>query len=131
MHRFLLILYNQTVPQPESTIKSSPDTGEEVERAMKKLEKTHKVHRIYGVTINIINLRGGGEGGHSVLTYLTNIFNITLKAKKTPGSLQEAKMILFKKGDPIDIKNYRPISLLSHSHKIFTRLSQTRTETTG
>ena len=40
-------------------------------------------------------------------------------------------MILFKKGDPKGIKNYRPISLLSHSYyKIFTRLLQTRIERT-
>ena len=37
-------------------------------------------------------------------------------------------VILFKKGDPKNIKNYRPISLLSHSYKIFTRLLQTRIE---
>ena len=47
------------------------------------------------------------------------------------GSWHEAKIvILFKKGDPKDIKNYRPISLLSHSYKIFTRLLQTRIERT-
>ena len=39
-------------------------------------------------------------------------------------------VILFKKGDPKDIKNYRPIGLLSHSYKISTRLLQTRIERT-
>ena len=39
-------------------------------------------------------------------------------------------MILFKKGDLKDTKNYRPINLLSHSYKIFTRLLQTRIERT-
>ena len=37
---------------------------------------------------------------------------------------------LFQKGDPKDIKNYRPVSLLSHSYKIYTRLLQTRIERT-
>ena len=65
------------------------------------------------------------------LTYLTNIFNNILKTKQIPDSWHEAKIvILFKKGDPKDIKNYRPISLLSHSYKIFTRLLQTRIERT-
>ena len=66
-----------------------------------------------------------------VLTYLTNIFNNILKTKQIPDSWHEAKIvILFKKGDPKDINNYRPIRLLSHSYKIFTRLLQTRIERT-
>ena len=48
-----------------------------------------------------------------------------------PCSWHEAQIvILFKKEDPKDIKSYRPINLLSHSYKIFTRLLQTRTERT-
>ena len=77
-----------------------------------------------GITSDIIKL-----GGITVLTYLTNIFNNILKTKQIPDSWHEAKIvILFKKGDPKDVKNYRHISLLSHSNNIFTRLLQTRTE---
>ena len=39
-------------------------------------------------------------------------------------------VFLFKKRDPKDIKSYRPISLLSHTYKIFTRLLLTRIERT-
>ena len=35
-----------------------------------------------------------------------------------------------RKGEPKDTKNYRPISLLSHSYKISTRLLQNRIERT-
>ena len=60
--------------------------------------------------------RGGGGGGQIVLIYLTNIFNNILKTKQIPGSWHEAKIvILFKKGNPKDTKNYRSISLLSRS----------------
>ena len=129
---FYKSLYTQTVPTPESTMKSSPDTEEipqfteeEVERAIKRM-KRHKAQGVDGITSDIIKL-----GGPIVLTYLTNIFNNILKTKQIPDSWHEAKIvILFKKGDPKDIKNYRPISLLSHSYKIFTRLLQTRTERT-
>ena len=129
---FYKSLYTQTVPTPESTMKSSPDTEEipefteeEVERAIKRM-KRHKAQGVDGITSDIIKL-----GGSMVLTYLTNIFNNILKTKQIPDSWHEAKIvILFKKGDPKDIKNYRPISLLSHSYKIFTRLLQTRTERT-
>ena len=79
-----------------------------------------------GITSDIIKL-----GGSVVLTYLTNIFNNILKTKQIPDSWHEAKIvILFIKGDPKDIKNYRPISLLPHSYTIFTRLLQTRIERT-
>ena len=129
---FYKSLYTQTVPTPESTMKSSPDTEEipefteeEVERAIKRM-KRHKAQGVDGITSDIIKL-----GGPIVLTYLTNIFNNIIKTKQIPDSWHEAKtVILFKKGDPEDIKNYRPISLLSHSYKIFTRLLQTRIERT-
>ena len=79
-----------------------------------------------GITSDIIKL-----GGPIVLTYLTNIFNNVLKTKQIIDSWHKAKIvILFKKGDPKDIKNYRPISLLSHTYKIFTKLLQTRIERT-
>ena len=88
--------------------------------------KRHKAQGMDGITSDIIKL-----GGPIVLTYLTNIFNNILRTKQTPDSWHEAKIvILFKKGDPKDIKNYRPISLLSHSYKMFTRPLQSRTERT-
>ena len=128
---FYKSLYTQTVPTPESTMKSSPDTEEihefteeEVERAIKRM-KRHKAQGVDGITSDIVKL-----GGPVVLTYLTNINNI-LKTKQIPDSWHEVKIvILFKKRDPKDIKNYRPISLLSHSYKIFTRLLQNRIERT-
>ena len=73
---FYKSLYTQTVPTPESTMKSSPDTEEipefteeEVKRAIKGM-KRHKAQGVDGITSDIIKL-----GGPMVLTYLTNIFN--------------------------------------------------------
>ena len=132
----LIIWFNHfiphTVPTPKSTMESSPDkkeipkfTEEVVERAIKRMER-HKAHGMDGITSDIIKL-----GRQIVLTYLRNIFNDILKTKQIPDSWHEAKIVfLFKKGDPQDIKNYWPISLLSHSYKIFTRLLQTRIERT-
>ena len=40
-------------------------------------------------------------------------------------------IILHNKGERRDIKNYRPVSLLSHTHKIFTRAIQNRMEKAG
>ena len=79
---FYKSLYTQTVPTPESTMKSSPDTEEipgfteeEVERAIKRM-KRHKAQGVGGITSDIIKL-----GGPVVLTYLTNIFN-NIKTKQ-------------------------------------------------
>ena len=70
-----------------------------------------------GITSDIIK-----QGGPIVLTYLTNIFNNMLKTKQIPDSWHEAKIvILFKKGDPKDIKNYRaykpPVTQLQNMYK--------------
>ena len=59
---FYKSLYTQTVPTPESTMKSSPDTEEipeftekEVERAIKRM-KRHKAQGVDGITSDIIKL---------------------------------------------------------------------------
>ena len=61
---FCKSLYNQTVPTPESIMKSSPDreemsefTDKEVEMAIKRM-KRHKAHGTVGITSVIINLGG-------------------------------------------------------------------------
>ena len=96
---FCKSLYYQTVPTPESAIKSSPDTEkipkfteEEVERAIKMM-KRHKAYGMDGTASDILKRRG-----QSVLTYLTNIFNNISKTKQIPFSWHEAKLvILFKR----------------------------------
>lgn len=62
-------------------------------------------------------------GGESVIHVLTKLFNRTMKLEEIPTQWNESKVIiLFKKGDVKDIKNYRPISLLPHVYKLFTRV---------
>ena len=133
---FCKSLFTQTVPTLENTLKSSPDTeevpkftDEEVERAIKRMQR-QTAHRD-GWNYKWYYKTGVGVGGQIVLTYLTNIFSNILQTKQIPDTWHEAEIvILFRKGDPKDIKNCRPINLLSHSCKIFTRLLQTRIEKT-
>ena len=106
-------------------MKSSPDsevitkfTEEEVEREIKWM-KRHKAQEMDGITSDIIKL--GGPNKHLQQH----------KTKQILDSWHEAKIvILVKKGHPKDVKIYSPVSLLSHSYKIFTRLLQARIGTT-
>ena len=57
-------------------------------------------------------LKAGGTGLEVALCAL---FNKCLEEEKIPEAWQNAEVILlFKKGDPANIANYRPISLLNH-----------------
>ena len=60
---------------------------------------------------------------------MKTIFNEILESQEIPEAWREAKMIiLHKKGERRDIKNYRPVSLLSHTYKLFSRAIQNRME---
>ena len=123
-------LYEKTVSNTPNLLNSSPDkdevpnfTKEEVKKCLKEMSK-NKAPGPDEITSDVISL-----GGESLLEYLTKTYNHILKTKTIPSTWEEAKIIIiYKKGDPGDIKNYRPISLLSHSYKIFTRLIQKRME---
>ena len=96
-------------------------TVEEIELAVKQMKK-NKAPGLDEITSDIIKI-----GGEQIYTQLASLYNQILTERKIPKEWKEAKVILLhKKGDKEDIKNYRPISLLSHPYKIFTRILQTR-----
>ncbi len=101
--------------------KIPPILQSEVEEALNSM-KDHKAPGIDEITSDILK-----QGGEEILQQLTQLFNQISEAQKIPASWKEAKIILlFKKGDKADVKNYRPISLLSHLYKIFTKIIQNR-----
>lgn len=54
---------------------------------------------------------------------LTNLFNYIIESGETPVQWSESNIILiYKKGDPNDIGNYRPISLLPCIYKLFSSI---------
>ena len=56
-------------------------------------------------------------------TPFTNLFNSILESGETPTQWSESNIILlYKKGDPKDIGNYRPISLLQSTYKLFSTI---------
>ena len=61
---------------------------------------------------------------------LAHLMNACLQNETIPSDWRNALVILiFKKGDPTDLKNYRPISLLSHMYKLFTKILTERIST--
>ena len=57
------------------------------------------------------------------LSILTDIIKDSIKNGVFPDKLKLAEVILlFKKADPFDKPNYRPVSLLSHVSKVFERI---------
>ena len=86
--------------------------------------KKEKAPGIDNITSDILKL-----GGKEVIKALKTIFNKILESQEIPETWREAKMIiLHKKGERRDIKNYRPVSLLSHTYKLFTQAIQNRME---
>ena len=58
---------------------------------------------------------------------LSNLFNVCISTGVYPDSLKVAEVIpVFKKGNPNQTTNYRPISLLSQFNKIFESLLHSR-----
>ena len=81
----------------------------EVESAVKSASKG-KAAGPDGIDIDIIK-----EGGQLIYHILTKLFNICLSKHQVPKIWKESELILIhKKGSMKDLKNYRPISLLSH-----------------
>lgn len=69
-------------------------------------------------------------GKAMLLRPLTILFNKILQEQKTPMKWAESRItLLYKKGDPTDVNNYRPISLLPTVYKLFAACLGKRIET--
>ena len=77
-----------------------------------------------GISVDILKI-----GGEEMIRALTKLFTNCFKHRKIPDQWNNAIVILLhKKGDKEDLKNYRPISLLSVIYKIFTKILTNRLE---
>ena len=93
----------------------------EIRMALKQL-KNNKAPGEDGITAELLK-----AGGTPVLKTLQRLFNAVILGGKTPQSWQSGVVALFfKKGDKTLLKNYRPITLLSHVYKLFSRVITNR-----
>ncbi|KAJ8715337.1 hypothetical protein PYW07_009819 [Mythimna separata] len=66
-------------------------------------------------------------GGKPVLKALKKLFDSVILERKTLQTWSRAVVVLFfKKGDIALLENYWPFSLLSHVHKLFSRVITNR-----
>ena len=66
-------------------------------------------------------------GGKPLLTVLVRLFNVIIyQGVATKAWSKSAMILFFKKGDKTLLNNYRPISLLSHVYKVFSRVITNR-----
>lgn len=93
----------------------------EIEIALGQL-KNGKAPGEDGITSELLK-----AGGRPVLRELQKVFNVVINNGRTPRAWHKSVVVLFyKKGDKTLLKNYRPISLLSHVYKLFSRVITNR-----
>ncbi|CAF4888459.1 unnamed protein product [Pieris macdunnoughi] len=90
--------------------------------AATKTLKSGKSPGIDGITNEILK-----TDSETLIVHLTELFNLILNTGETPTQWSESDIILiYKKGDPNDIVNYRPISLLPTIYKLFSSIVNKR-----
>ena len=95
----------------------------EVEAALKKMKNGKATGNDQ---VNIETLKAGED---TIAKALAKLFTKCISERRIPTTWKNAKMvIIFKKGNQKDIKNYRPICLLSNIYKLFTKILTARLE---
>lgn len=90
---------------------------EEVEWAIKDT-KEGKAGGIDRITVEMIK-----AGGETIVEFLTNLYNTCLRNGILPDEWYLARLVLlFKKGDRKELKNYRPLSLLCVEYKMLSKI---------
>ena len=68
-------------------------------------------------------------GDETIAKQLAKLYTKCITERRIPKTWKEANMVIFfKKGNRKDIKNYRPICLLSNMYKLFSKIITTRLE---
>ena len=125
---FYTNLYSTKLPQGQPSVHihntgstpPPPILPTEVSAAIKRLSKRNKAPGNDNITADVLK-----DGGEPIVQMFTNMFNrcLRLREGKLANSWKDASVIIIhKKGDTADIKNYRPISLLPITYKVFSQV---------
>ena len=114
-------------PTTTSTIDSLFILPSEVEASIKRL-KRNKAPGDDNITGGILQ-----DGGVAMIQVLTDLFNTCMHHRQVPKAWKNTLIVLIhKKGNTLDIKNYRPVSLLPIMHRVFSHfLLQTKIRMLG
>ena len=108
----------QTYPEEVPSIMAC-----EVEAALRKLKNGKEAGKDQ---VTIETLKAGEE---TIAKQLAKLYTKCITERLIPKTWNEANMVIsFKKGNRKDIKNYRPICLLSYMYKQFTQIITSRLE---
>ena len=95
----------------------------EVEAALRKMKNWKEAGKDQ---VNIETLKAGNE---TIAKQLAKLYTKCITERRIPKTWKEANMVIFfKKGNRKDIKNFRPICLLSNMYKLLTKIITTRLE---
>ena len=116
---------SKTVVPLEKDYREEEDTPtilvSEVQAAVQSL-RTDKAPGPDGITNIALK-----TGGYELWKVLTKLFNECLESEDIPSQWKKSSTIIIpKKGDREDLKNYRPITLLPTIYKVFTKLLTNR-----
>lgn len=118
---------DKTILEDESTPGNeiSPIDEMEIIQTVKKL-KTEKSPGSDNITNEALKI-----GCSMLVSPLVYLFNSILETADTPAQWSESNIILlYKKGNPREIGNYRPISLLPSLYKLFSSIIDSRVSKT-
>ena len=112
---------NAEIPLPEqiypNKLNSILVTADDIKDQLAILD-TSKCYGPDGVSPKLVK-----EAGHILISPLQRLFNLSLNKGKFPKMWKQANVLpIFKKGNPNDPGNYRPVSLLCCFSKIFERI---------
>ena len=122
---FYTNLYSTKLPQRQPSVQirntrstpPQPILPTEVSAAIKRL-KRNKAPGNDSITAYVLK-----ELGEPIVQMFTNMFNRCFREGKLPNSWKDASVIIIhKKGDTAYITNYRPISLLPITYKVFSHV---------